>query len=78
MPFIPAAASCGVLRLKINKVEEVIKECTALNGKYPKRWLAIKMLEGDERVMEQTRADLSSSQLAKILCIIKAGEAAIK
>ncbi len=62
----------------INKVEEVIKECTALNGKYPKRWLAIKMLEGDERVMEQTRADLSSSQLAKILCIIKAGEAAIK
>jgi len=28
--------------------------------------------------MEQTRADLSSSQLAKILCIIKAGEAAIK
>jgi len=36
------------------------------------------MLEGDERVMEQTRASLSSSQLAEILSIIEAGEAAIK
>ncbi|OPX74369.1 MAG: hypothetical protein A4E44_02011 [Methanosaeta sp. PtaB.Bin018] len=62
----------------INKVEDVIKECTALNGRYPERWLAIKMLEGDERVMEQTRAILSSSQLADILSIIEAEEAAIK
>ncbi|MDD4163232.1 MAG: FeoB small GTPase domain-containing protein, partial [Methanothrix sp.] len=62
----------------INKVEGVIQESPALAEKYPQRWLAIKMLEGDEMVMEQTRADLSSPQLAKILSIIEAGEAAIK
>jgi ferrous iron transport protein B len=62
----------------ISKVEEIIKEIPELTSKYPERWLAIKMLEGDESVMEQARASLSSSQLAKILCIIEAGEAAIK
>lgn len=62
----------------INRVEDVIQESPALIEKYPRRWLAIKMLEGDERVMEQTRGGLSSPQIAKILCIIEAGEAAIK
>jgi len=62
----------------ISKVEEIIKAIPELTSKYPERWLAIKMLEGDESVMEQARASLSSTQLAKILCIIEAGEAAIK
>jgi small GTP-binding protein len=62
----------------ISKVEDIIKESPALIEKYPERWLAIKMLEGDDRIMEQTRASLSSPQLAKILSIIEAGEAAIK
>lgn len=62
----------------INRVEDVIWKSPELVERYPRRWLAIKMLEGDERVMEQTRASLSSSQLAEILSIIEAGEAAIK
>jgi len=62
----------------IDRVEDVIQESPELTKKYPRRWLAIKMLEGDERIMEQTRANLSSPQLAKILSIIDAGEAAIK
>jgi small GTP-binding protein len=62
----------------INRVEDVIQKSPVPVEKYPRRWLAIKMLEGDERVMEQTRASLSSPQLAEILSIIEAGEAAIR
>lgn len=68
---------CDIERL-ISKVEDLIRKSPALVEKYPQRWLAIKMLEGDEMAMEQTRACLSSSQLAEILSIIEAVEAAIK
>ncbi|NPV63510.1 MAG: GTP-binding protein [Methanotrichaceae archaeon] len=66
------------IELLIKKVEDVIRESPAFIEKYPQRWLAIRMLEGDERVMEQTRAALSSPQIARILSIIEAGEAAMK
>lgn len=62
----------------ISKVEDVILESPGFIEKYPERWLAIKMLEGDERVMEHTKAALSSPQIVRILSIIEAGEAAIK
>lgn len=61
----------------INRVEGVIEEIPELIEKYPRRWLAIRMLEGDEIIMEQMRPILSSSQLVKIFSIIEAGEAAI-
>ena len=66
------------LETLINKVEDVIQESPALVEKYPQRWLAIKILEGDKMVTEQIRVGLSSPQLAKILSIIEAGEKAIK
>jgi ferrous iron transport protein B len=62
----------------ITRVEDVIEECPELIEKYPRRWLAIRMLEGDANIMDQTRPILSSPQLAKIFSIIEAGEAAIK
>ncbi len=58
----------------INRVGDVIRESPTLVEKYPWRWLAIRILEGDDRVMEQIRASLSSPQLTKILSIIKARE----
>jgi ferrous iron transport protein B len=66
------------LELLIGKVEDVIRESPALIERYPKRWLAIRMLEGDEIVMEQTKAILSSNQQAIILGIIESGEAAVR
>lgn len=62
----------------IIKVEDVIRESPKLIEKYPDRWLAIRILEGDEMIMEQMRADLSSPQRAKILSIIESGEAAVR
>lgn len=66
------------LELLMGKVEDVIRESPELIERYPERWLAIRMLEGDEIVMEQTRAVLSSSQRARILRIIESGEAAAR
>lgn len=68
----------GNLEQLISKVSDVIRQNPELVKRYPERWLAIRMLEGDEMIMEQTRAMLSSPERAKIMGIIESGEAAIR
>ncbi|OPY49260.1 MAG: hypothetical protein A4E49_03184 [Methanosaeta sp. PtaU1.Bin112] len=62
----------------IGKASDVIRQNPELVKRCPERWLAIRMLEGDEMIMEQTRAILSSPERAKILSIIQSGEAALR
>jgi ferrous iron transport protein B len=51
----------------INKIEDVIKKVPALDKKYPKRWLALKCLEGDDQIMELMKGDLElSSEIEEI------------
>mgnify|MGYP001002088005 CR=1 FL=1 len=68
----------GELEQLIGRVSDVIREIPELVKRYPERWLAIRMLEGDEMIMEQTRAMLSSPERAKIMGIIESGEAAVR
>ncbi|MEN3036541.1 MAG: FeoB small GTPase domain-containing protein [Candidatus Methanosuratincola petrocarbonis] len=58
----------------IKKVESVIKESPRVAERYSARWLAIKLLEGDENILEMMKASMSYSHISKILDIIDAGE----
>jgi ferrous iron transport protein B len=54
----------------IRLIESVICEMPNLSKKYPRRWLAIKLIERDERILEMTKACLSEPQMAKIQEVI--------
>ena len=38
---------------EVEKLAKVIDECGALNARYSSRWLAVKLIEGDEAVVQQ-------------------------
>jgi ferrous iron transport protein B len=62
----------------ISEASDIIRQNPELVERYPERWLAIRMLEGDEMIMDQMSAMLSSPDRAKILSIIKSGEGAAR
>lgn len=50
----PLRVDYGPLEPYIVEVERLIKDCEALSG-YPRRWAAVKLMEGDEGVIETLR-----------------------
>jgi hypothetical protein len=72
LAFLPEGAKATVLdygdvvEANIRLIEGVLCEKPDLSRKYPQRWLAIKLIEGDERILEMAKAALSEPQMAKI------------
>ena len=54
----------------IRSISAVLNEKPDLLKRYPQRWLAIKLIERDERVLEKAKSMLSGPQMAKILEVI--------
>jgi len=64
-----------------NEAEEMIAKLTdplsadrTLSGKYPLRWLAVKLLEGDENVLAKVRGGAASARVQSILSSINSDE----
>ena len=54
----------------IKSISAVLNEKPDLLKRYPPRWLAIKLIERDERVLEKANSMFSGLQMAKILEVI--------
>ncbi len=54
----------------IRSISAVLNEKPDLLKRYPQRWLAIKLIERDERVLENAKSMFSGFQMAKILEVI--------
>ena len=59
---------------EIARLERVIADCTALGGRYPARWLAVKLLEGDDQVIARL-ATQPGDDAEGISTLLKAAEA---
>ena len=51
----------------ISRVEKAILKDEALSSKYPTRWLAIKVLEGDEEVLKEIGESLWKDEILKVI-----------
>lgn len=54
----------------IKSISSIINEKRDLFGKYPQRWLAIKLIERDERVLDMAKSILSGPQMTRITEVI--------
>jgi len=51
----------------ITRLEKVLEEDMELSSRYPLRWLAIKLLEGDERILERVEGSPVKQEVGEIL-----------
>jgi len=59
------------IEIELNKLEQMIKLNANLSAKYPARWLAIKLLEGDERLQTELQQGEARQVLAEAFKSIK-------
>ncbi len=64
----------GDAEAKIVTLVDALSVDKDLTGRYPPRWLAVKLLEGDENVLEKVRAGPASSRVQSILSSIDSDE----
>jgi ferrous iron transport protein B len=55
---------------RIRSIVAVLIEKPDLSKRYPKRWLAIKLIEKDERILEMAKSALSGPQMERIQKVI--------
>ncbi|MBN1133497.1 MAG: ferrous iron transport protein B [Methanosarcinaceae archaeon] len=52
---------------KINELENIINNDNVLSKKYPLRWLSVKLLEGDENILQKIEGSSIAGQVKKLL-----------
>ncbi len=59
---------------KIIELEEIVGKDSKLSGKYPVRWLSVKLLDGDENILEKIEGSSVAVQINNVLSTIKKEE----
>ena len=56
---------------RIIELEKIVGKDSALSGKYPVRWLSVKLLDGDENILEKIEGSSVATQVNSVLSTIK-------